>query len=224
MKTNNLYHLTYPRWVNGFATLALASAGITLWWFTTVSRMENRVIAVSPQSQLEQPDSAVSAPKGEVRPQSHDGPVATIESMQAETYWVEAVGNEIVLIPQPVTVAVGLSKAAILEQAFTNLLEEQGKKGFSTIPAGTRLLGVEARSDGVHLNFSKEFAQGGGSTSMIARVGQVIFTASSLNVDEPVFISVEGQPVDAQHPLGGEGLVLTQPIMRREFVSQYPMY
>jgi spore germination protein GerM len=144
--------------------------------------------------------------------------------MQAETYWVEAVGNEIVLIPQPVTVAVGLSKAAILEQAFTNLLEEQGKKGFSTIPAGTRLLGVEARSDGVHLNFSKEFAQGGGSTSMIARVGQVIFTASSLNVDEPVFISVEGQPVDAQHPLGGEGLVLTQPIMRREFVSQYPMY
>ena len=224
MKTNNLHHPTYPQWVSGLATFALATAGMTLWWFTTASQMENRVIPVSPQSQLEQPTTATTVPQEEVRTPTHFGPVATIEPMQAETYWVEVVGNEIVLIPQPVTVAVGLSKVAILEQAFTDLLEGQGEMGFSTIPEGTRLLDLEVKADGVHLNLSKEFAQGGGSASMIERLGQVIFTASSLDADEPVFIAIEGQALDDQNPFGGEGLILTQPILRREFVSQYPMY
>lgn len=223
MKSNNLHHSTYPGWVSGLATLALASAGLTLWWLTTVSQMENRVVPASPQSQLEQPITT-AAPQAETRTPNALGPVATIEPMQAETYWVEVVGNEIILIPQPVTVAVGLGKTAILEKAFTDLLDGQGTMGFSTIPEGTRLLSLDVQPDGVHLNLSKEFAQGGGSTSMIQRVGQVIFTASSLDADEPVFIAVEGQPIDNQHPLGGEGLVLTQPILRREFVSQYPLY
>ena len=52
MKTNNLHHPTYPQWVNGLATLALVAAGMTLWWVTTASQMENRVSPVSPQSQL----------------------------------------------------------------------------------------------------------------------------------------------------------------------------
>lgn len=223
MKSNNLHHSNYPRWVNGLATLTLASAGLALWWLTTASQMENRVVPTNSQSQLEQPITT-TAPQSEARTPTALGPVATIDPMQAETYWVEIVGDEVVLIPQPVKVAVGLGKAAILEQAFTDLLEGQGSMGFSTIPEGTRLLDLELKSDGIHLNFSQEFAQGGGSMSMIERVGQVIFTASSLDADEPVFIAIEGQPIDNQHPLGGEGLVLTQPILRREFVSQYPLY
>lgn len=224
MKTNNLRHPTYSQWVSGLATFALATAGMSLWWFTTASQMENRVTPVRPQTPLEQLTSATTLPKEEVSPPTHYGPVATIDPMQAETYWVEVVGNEIILIPQPVTVAVGLSKTAILEQTFTELLEGQGDMGFSTIPEGTRLLDLEVKADGVHLNLSKEFAQGGGSASMIERVGQVIFTASSIDADEPVFIAIEGQALDDQNPFGGEGLILTQPILRREFVSQYPMY
>lgn len=224
MKTNNLHPQIYPRWLNVLAIFALASAGMTLWWLTTASQMENHILSVSLQPRLEQPKTATTIPREAVKAPTHLGPVATIEPMQAETYWVEVVGNEVILIPQPVTVAVGLSKVAILEQAFTELLEGQGVMGFSTIPEGTRLLDIAVKADGVHLNFSKEFAQGGGSTSMVKRVGQVIFTASSIDADEPVFIAVEGQPIDSQNPLGGEGLILTQPIMRREFVSQYPMY
>lgn len=224
MKTNNFHHPTYPQWVNGLATIALVTAGLTLWWVTTVSRMENHFVPVNPQAQLEQPTAAAPVPPSEVRTPIYYGPVATIDPMQAETYWVEVVGDEIVLIPQPVQVAVGLSKVAILEQAFADLLEGQGEMGFSTIPEGTRLLDLDVKADGVYLNFSKEFAQGGGTTSMIERLGQVIFTASSLDADEPIFIAVEGQPMDDQHPFGGEGIVLTQPILRREFVSRYPMF
>jgi spore germination protein GerM len=152
------------------------------------------------------------------------GPVATIQPMQAETYWVEIAGNEMILIPHPVQVSGQLSKEAILELAFDELLAGDTDMGFSTIPPGTRLLDLEIRSRGIYVNLSKEFASGGGSASMIERVGQVIFTASSIDPEEPVFLAVEGKLIDQENPLGGEGLLLNQPTLRREFVSQYPMY
>jgi spore germination protein GerM len=43
---------------------------------------------------------------------------------------------------------------------------------------------------------------------MIYRVAQVIYTSTSLDPNQKVFISVSGQLIDDRHPLGGEGLML----------------
>jgi spore germination protein GerM len=99
----------------------------------------------------------------------------------------------------------------------------------STIPKGTKLLGLQVRANGVHVDLSPEFRfsvgeatpTGGGSTSMIYRVAQVIYTASSLDPDREVFISVGGQSIDNNHPLGGEGLILRQPITRSQFAADF---
>jgi spore germination protein GerM len=91
----------------------------------------------------------------------------------------------------------------------------------STIPQGTKLRSLQVRADGVHVDLSKEFRSGGGSTSMIYRVAQVIYTASSLDPDAKVFVSVEGKPIDEKHPLGGEGLILRQPTTRSQFATDF---
>jgi spore germination protein GerM len=36
-----------------------------------------------------------------------------------------------------------------------------------------------------------------------------------------VFLSVEGQSIDREHPLGGEGLILRQPITRTQFDADF---
>jgi spore germination protein GerM len=91
----------------------------------------------------------------------------------------------------------------------------------STIPKGTKLLSLQIRADGVHVNLSPEFRSGGGSTSMIYRVAQVIYTATSLDPNAKVFISVGGQSIDNNHPLGGEGLTLQQPTTRAQFAADF---
>lgn len=73
----------------------------------------------------------------------------------------------------------------------------------------------------IHVNLSTEFTDGGGSDSMMYRVAQVIYTASSIDPKAKVYIYVEGQLLDEDHPLGGEGLVLTEPLTRQQLAEDF---
>ncbi|MEO0854851.1 MAG: hypothetical protein AAFY15_15310, partial [Cyanobacteria bacterium J06648_11] len=54
--------------------------------------------------------------------------------------------------------------------------------------------------------------------SMLGRVTQVLYTATSQDVDAEVWISVEGKEVDV---LSGEGLLLEQPLTRASFAPSF---
>lgn len=57
---------------------------------------------------------------------------------------------------------------------------------------------------------------------MIYRVAQVLYTAaSSLNPQAPVFLSIEGKPLNNDYPLGGEGLILEYPLTRQQFKQDF---
>jgi spore germination protein GerM len=49
----------------------------------------------------------------------------------------------------------------------------------------------------------------------------VIYTATSLDPIQKVFISVGGQSIDDLHPLGGEGLILRQPTTHAQCAADF---
>lgn len=100
--------------------------------------------------------------------------------------------------------------------AITELLKgpnkTEKKSGIYTeIPTTTRLIGINENQKTVIINLSKDFASGGGSTSMSYRLKQLVNTALDSAKDKPVYLQLDGKKVDF---IGGEGVIVSQPLSR----------
>ncbi|MHB9004853.1 MAG: GerMN domain-containing protein [Coriobacteriia bacterium] len=96
---------------------------------------------------------------------------------------------------------------------------EKAAGASSSIPAGTRLLGVSLDGGVASVDLSREFGGGGGSLSIMSRVAQVVFTATQFSTIESVVFEIEGEPLDS---LGGEGLLLQGPQTRAQWEEFAP--
>jgi spore germination protein GerM len=146
------------------------------------------------------------------------------QQVQPQVYWLRSNQNKLTLVAK--SLPSNTDNSGSPQQALTitvqKLLGAKPSEDLSsTIPKGTKLLSLQVRANGVHVDLSPEFGSGGGSTSMIYRVAQVIYTASSLDPNAKIFISVGGQSIDQNHPLGGEGLILRQPTTRDQFTADF---
>ena len=150
-------------------------------------------------------------------------PTNSSQQIQPQVYWLRSNQNKLTLVAKSLPPNTSDSTPQqVLTTAVQKLLSAQPRDDLtSTIPKGTKLLSLQVRSDGVHVDLSPEFRSGGGSTSMIYRVAQVIYTATSLDPNQKVFVSVGGQSIDSNHPLGGEGLILQQPTTRAQFAADF---
>ncbi|WP_375500657.1 GerMN domain-containing protein [uncultured Nostoc sp.] len=173
-------------------------------WFTTHS--SNTPTPPNPSGRIAQP-----AQPSTRQPANEQSP---------NVYWLRPTDKNVTLVPQPVRVA-SIRPNQPLEAAFQSLLAGPTEGTDSTtIPKRTKLLGLKAENDEVHVNLSEDFTSGGGSTSMMGRVGQVVYTATTLNPKAKVYIDVNGKPLDV---LGGEGLELQQPLTRESFQKNYSL-
>ena len=150
-------------------------------------------------------------------------PYKSAQQIQPQVYWLRSNQNKLTLVAKSLPPnASDSTPQQVLTTAVQKLLSAQPRDDLtSTIPKSTKLLSLQVRFDGVHVDLSREFRSGGGSTSMIYRVAQVIYTATSLDPNAKVFISVGGQSIDSNHPLGGEGLILQQPTTRSQFAADF---
>ncbi|MEM9568973.1 MAG: GerMN domain-containing protein [Cyanobacteria bacterium P01_E01_bin.34] len=136
-------------------------------------------------------------------------------------YWLTDANNDIHYVIEERTVNALNSDRAIA--AGLNILIDGHPQDqlLSAVPAETELLGAKQDGDEIYLDFSEEFASGGGASSLLGRVTQVLYTATSATPTAKVWISVEGEPVEV---LSGEGLVVEQPLTRDSFPPSFKDY
>jgi len=89
----------------------------------------------------------------------------------------------------------------------------------TTVPDGTELLGVSIKDGVARVDLSSEYASGGGSLSMTARIAQVVYTATQFPTVKSVTFALDGTPVTT---LGGEGIIVEKPQTRANWVEFEP--
>jgi spore germination protein GerM len=129
-------------------------------------------------------------------------------------YWLTDVNNDLYYVQQQRSFS-SLTLEDAIAQAIKNLIQgNRDSRLVSALPSETEILNVRVEGDDIFLNFSRDLTQGGGSTSILGRVTQILYTATSHNPNARVWISVEGEALST---LGGEGLLLEQPLSRASF-------
>ncbi|MEL6441547.1 MAG: GerMN domain-containing protein [Cyanobacteria bacterium J06621_8] len=190
------------------AGIVLAAGGSVAWW--AKSSLEQK-------SQVTQPNPAPIISE-KVPPV----PEAITEEKVVEICWLDPTSKNIKLVHNKMTFAKSVKSERVLETALSALFNQPPEDSTYTtaIPQGTKLLNLTSDKSGVHLDLSQEFISGGGSASMTSRLAQVIFTATSSNSNNQVWISVEGKPLKN---LGQEGIIVSQPMTRQDFNDNFPL-
>ena len=198
-------------WFAGIAGIIVLIGGGTAWW--AKYSLDETPAPVSKNPPLEN-NQTVTPTDPEPQP--------ITQQEQIQVAWLDTTGTNVRLTGKTVTFPEAVSSQEILEEAFNQLLAGPSNSAeyTTTIPEETQLLNLETTAEGVKVDLSQEFTSGGGSAAMSARVAQIIYTASSIDANTPVWISVEGKPLEN---LGGEGITVSQPMTRQEFAANFTL-
>ncbi|HKG18891.1 MAG TPA: GerMN domain-containing protein [Candidatus Limnocylindrales bacterium] len=122
-----------------------------------------------------------------------------------------------VLREVPKTKAVATAAMAALLAGPTS--KESAGRVTSAVPAGTKLLGLSIADGVATVDLSREFESGGGSASVLNRLGQVVYTLTQFPTVKLVRLEVEGEPVTV---FSSEGVVIDGPLSRKTHESLLP--
>ena len=131
-------------------------------------------------------------------------------------YFTRVQDGEATLAPVTRLVRAPRSLETRLRRAYEDLLAgpSEGERvlGLTTeIPAGTVLRGVRVGAGVAEVDFSADLERGGGSSSMQGRVWQIVYTGTQFSGVSRVRILIDSQ---SRKALGGEGLIIEEPIAR----------
>jgi spore germination protein GerM len=187
--------------------IILAAGGGVAWW--TKSNLEQTTKNVQPvPSPIEQAETDIPAPE------------AITQEKMVQICWLNPTGEKIELVSSSMTFKKSVKPERVLQAAVETLLAQPpaDAKYTTAIPPGTKLLSLAVDQTGIHLDLSQEFTSGGGSASMSSRLAQIIYTVSTTSDREPIWISVEGKPLEN---LGEEGIMISQPMTKEKFNQNF---
>jgi germination protein M len=185
-------------------------------------------VATPPPSE----EPSIDLPSPEPTPGQSSGPVATpgqtsgpsAQTITIRAYFflgsfVDNAGLVPVLREIPKTQAVGAAAMAELLKGPNDAELGARPAMYTTVPDGTRFLGLTIAAGVATVNLSKEFSSGGGSASVLGRLAQVVYTLTQFPTVKAVKFELDGEPVST---FSGEGVVLDKPVGRSDYTDQLP--
>lgn len=164
-------------------------------------------------------DVPSNTPKPDVTPAPTPAGKTTIRAFFFLGSFTDNAGLVPVLREVPHTQAVGAAAMTAL-LAGPNDAELGARPAmYTTIPEGTRFLGLRIDAGVATVNLSREFESGGGSASVVGRLAQVVYTLTQFPTVQGVRFELDGQPVEV---FGGEGVILSEPVGRDDYYDQLP--
>lgn len=208
------------RFIFGVALAVLATGGGLTWFAVQQMKSSQSLPTVSPSPENIKPP-VVSTPPDITKPVPAK-PEPKLDTQTIQVYWFDGTQGEVRFNPIPISVQKTQNKDQTLKQAFELLLAGPiDATHTTTIPKGTKLLGLKEDKQGIHLNLSNAFTLESGSDVMVGRLAQVLYTATSLDPNAKVWINVEGEPLEV---LGeGDGLMVDQPMTRKIFRENFDL-
>lgn len=89
----------------------------------------------------------------------------------------------------------------------------------SAVPDGSQLLGISIADGVATVDLSAEFESGGGSASVLTRLGQMVYTLTQFPKVTSVAFQIEGV---TSKTFSSEGVVLDKPVTRADYVDLLP--
>lgn len=207
MQDHNKNRFSLPV-VAAITGIIIAAGGGAAWWAKSALEREAQVSPSLPSPIVQEEVPAVPEP--------------ITQEKVVEVCWLNPTDQSIQLVSNTMTFQKSVKSERVLETALETLFSSppEGSTYTTAIPPGTKLLDLTMDKKGIHLNLSQDFVSGGGSASMSSRLAQVIYTATSSNPEERVWLNVEGKPLNN---LGQEGIMVSQPMTRQDFNDNFTL-
>lgn len=113
----------------------------------------------------------------------------------------------------------GVASAAVKELLAGPTTGETGRSISTGVPEGSRLLGLSVNGGVATVDLSSEFESGGGSASVLTRLGQMVYTLTQFPTVKSVVFQIEGV---TKTVFSSEGVSLDKPATRADFVDLLP--
>ena len=174
---------------------------------------------ITPEPSDEPSDQPSTGPTGSDNPGSSQAPAGT--TVVRAYFWLGggegSAGLVAVLREVPGTTAV--ARAAMNALLAGPSSAEAGRSISTVVPDGSQLLGLTIKDGVATVDLSSEFESGGGSASVLTRLGQVVYTLTQFPSVKSVVFQIEGE---TRSVFGSEGVVLDGPVGRSDYVQLLP--
>lgn len=139
----------------------------------------------------------------------------------AQVYWLNGKDNKIALVGTVLKLPnAGSSNAAIRVALETLLLGIAAKDTVTSIPQGTRLLGLAVTPAEISIDLSHEFLSDRSTVTLATRIAQVVYTATEGNPTAKVRLAIAGKSIET---IDGMGLTMQQPLTRAYFEQHFAL-
>lgn len=124
-------------------------------------------------------------------------------------------------VPAKRTVNTPTVAAAALDTLIRGPSASEQAAGLSTaFPPDSLVLGVDVAAGLARVDLSREFESGGGSTAVLGRLAQLVYTLTEFPTIDRVRLILDGEPVEY---FSGEGVLVGKQLTRSDFTDAVPI-